>query len=318
MKVEFADSEAQDHLQALMVIVGRQGLRSSPTRSSHDFSTIVQDNRYQQQQTTSSSSSSSTQTPVRRPPLTTRKRSTQDTFTVNKPRPSVPVFAQPKTTPIKQLEEMARATRVEDSVERKELLSDFEETMDSNITMEPKSPQAEVAPVVSAEQPQEEQAQPTFERVPSAVEPCEQEELLPCTPWTPKGFVEPNRTSQKTGRFVDLAYERRIRAQHRAILKAFPYFVAQELNRPINSLAEADRMAAKYRTHLEQVAKEVNITNFSFDYYIRIRAEEQVRWQGTPSKAMQMLTDTLELGDKAKSHIISLLDSPPHKKKARR
>ena len=66
-----------------------------------------------------------------------------------------------------------------------ELLSDFEETMDSNITMEPKSPQQAEWPVVSAEQPQEEQAQPTFERVPSAAEPCEQEELF--EPWTPKG-----------------------------------------------------------------------------------------------------------------------------------
>ena len=85
MKVEFADSEAQDHLQALMVIVGRQGLQSSPTRSSHNFSTIVQDNIWQQQQTTSSSSSSSMQTPVKRP-LTTRKRatpSTKDTFTAS-------------------------------------------------------------------------------------------------------------------------------------------------------------------------------------------------------------------------------------------
>ena len=234
---------------------------------------------------------------------------------MNKPRPSVPVFAQPKTTPRKQLEEMARATRVEDSVERKELLSDFEETMDSNITMEPKSPQQAEWPVVSAEQPQEEQAQPTFERVPSAAEPCEQEELF--EPWTPKGFVEPNRTS-KRGRFADLAYERRVRAQQRAIIKAFPYFVAQELNRPINSLAEADRVAAKYRTHLEQVAKEKNITNYSFDYYMRIRAEEQVRWQGTPSMALMMLTETIELGDNSKSQIISLLDSPPHKKKARR
>ena len=44
---------------------------------------------------------------------------------------------------------MARATRMEDSVERKELLSDFEETMDSNITMEPKSPQQAEWPVVS-------------------------------------------------------------------------------------------------------------------------------------------------------------------------
>ena len=43
--------------------------------------------------------------------------------------------------------------------------------MDSNITMEPKSPQQAEWPVVSAEQPQEEQAQPTFERVPSAAEP---------------------------------------------------------------------------------------------------------------------------------------------------
>ena len=72
-----------------------------------------------------------------------------------------------------------------------------------------------------------------------------------------------------------------------AIIKAFPYFVAQELNRPINSLAEADRVAAKYRTHLEQVDKEKNITNYSFDYYMRIRAEEQVCWQGTPSKALK-------------------------------
>ena len=179
--------------------------------------------------------------------------------------------------------------------------------MDSNITMEPKSPQQAEWPVVSAEQPQEEQAQPTFERVPSAAEPCEQEELF--EPW--KGFVEPNRTS-KRGRFANLAYERRVRAQQRAIIKAFPYFVAQELNRPINSLAEADRVAAKYRTHLEQVAKEMNITNYSFDYYMRIRAEEQVRWQGTPSKALMMLRRKLEVSDHC------LLDSPPHKMKARR
>ena len=114
-----------------------------------------------------------------------------------------------------------------------------------------------------------------------------------------------------------LAYKKRVRAQQRAIIKAFPYFVAQELNRPINSLAEADRVAAKYRTHLEQVAKEKNITNYSFDY-MRIRAEEQVRWQGTPSKALMMLKETIELGDNSKSQIIALLDSPPHKKKARR
>ena len=76
-------------------------------------------------------------------------------------------------------------------------------------------------------------------------------------------------------------------------------------------------MAAKYRTHLEQVAKEKNITNYSFDYYMRIRAEEQVRWQGTPSKVLKMLTETIELGDNSKSQIIVLLDSPPHKKKAK-
>ena len=159
--------------------------------------------------------------------------------------------------------------------------------------------------------------QPTVERIPSAAEPCEQEESFKT--WTPKGFVEPDRTSWgKDGRFVDAHYEKRVRAQQRAFIKAIPFFVAQELNRPINSQAEADRVAAKYRTHLEHVAKEANITNFSWDCYIRVRAEEQVRWQGTPSKALKMITDRLELGDEEKSHIISLLDSPPRKKKARR
>ena len=258
------------------------------------------------------------QTPVKRP-LTTRKRPTPsklDAFTANKSRPSVPVFTQPKTTPRKQLEEMARATRVEDSTERKELLSDVEDTMDSNIIMEPLSPQQpEVAPVVTAELPHE-QVQPTFERIPSAAEPCEQEEVFTCTP---KGFVEPDRTSWgKDGRFVDQQYEKRVRAQQRAIIKAIPYFVAQELGRPISSPAEADRVCAKYRTHMEYLAKEINITNFSWDCFLRVRAEEQVRWQGTPSKALKMMTDRVELDDKQKSHIISLLDSPPRKKKARR
>ena len=121
MKIEFADSEAQDHLQALMVIVGRQSLsRSSPRKSSHNFSAVALDNHQQQQQTESSWSSSSMQTPERRPP-TTRKRlapGTQNTFSVSKSIPSVPLFVV-KTTPRKQLDEMARTTQVDDTSNEK-------------------------------------------------------------------------------------------------------------------------------------------------------------------------------------------------------
>ena len=156
-RVEFADSEAQSHLQALMAIVGRQSLsKSSPARSSHNFSTREQDNQQQQQQTSSSSSSSSLQGLSSRPP-TTRKRSAPRTpDKLVRRRPSVPVFVGPKTTPMKQLNEMARSQVGIYGEERKELLQAFEETRTTNIMMESESPQqAEAAPAPSTEQPQE-------------------------------------------------------------------------------------------------------------------------------------------------------------------
>ena len=65
---------------------------------------------------------------------------TQNTFSVSKSIPSVPLFVV-KTTPRKQLDEMARTTQVDDTVERKALLEAFEETTMSNITLESESPQ---------------------------------------------------------------------------------------------------------------------------------------------------------------------------------
>ena len=190
---------------------------------------------------------------------------------------------------------MARTTQVDDTVERKALLEAFEETTMSNITLESESPQqAEAAPVVSAEQPQEKYYE-----------------------WaTPAGFVAPDR-KPRSAQFVDEHYEARVRAQGRAIKKALPQGIAHELKRPITSQAEADRMGSMYRVHLERMAKEKNIKHYSFDNYVRFRAEKQVRWQGSPNQALQMLMESAYLDDASKSHLISLLDSP-RKKKARR
>ena len=51
-------------------------------------------------------------------------------------------------------------------------------------------------------------------------------------------------------------------------------------------------MGSMYRVHLERLAKEKNIKNYSFDNYVRFRAEEQVRWQGSPNQALQMLMES--------------------------
>ena len=127
--------------------------------------------------------------------------------------------------------------------------------------------------------------------------------------------LEPSRKGE-TLQFVDREYEKRVREQYHAIKKAIPYWVAHELQRPITSQSEADRVASKHRTFLEEAAKERNINRFSYEAFMRVRAEEQVRWQGSPNQALQMLMESAYLDDASKSHLISLLDSP--RKKARR
>ena len=52
-------------------------------------------------------------------------------------------------------------------------------------------------------------------------------------------------------------------------------------------------MAAKYRTHLEHVAKETNITNFSWDSFVFVQKNKCV---GREHQAM--MTDRVELDDK--------------------
>ena len=289
-----------------MAIVGRQSLsKSSPARSSHNFSTREQDNQQQQQQTSSSSSSSSLQGLSSRPP-TTRKRSAPRTpDKLVRRRPSVPVFVGPKTTPMKQLNEMARSQVGIYGEERKELLQAFEETRTTNIMMESESPQqAEAAPAPSTEQPQE-------KLLPLPTTPA-REELL--HEWsTPIGYVEPSRKGE-TLQFVDREYEKRVREQYHAIKKAIPYWVAHELQRPIISQSEADRVASKHRTFLEEAAKERNINRFSYEAFMRVRAEEQVRWGGTPKKALQMMIDAVELDADGRRRMIKMLDSPRRKK----
>ena len=70
--------------------------------------------------------------------------------------------------------------------------------------------------------------------------------------------------------FVDREYEKRVREQYHAIKKAIPYWVAHELQRPITSQSEADRVASKHRTFLEEAAKERNINRFSYEAFMRV------------------------------------------------
>jgi hypothetical protein len=131
---------------------------------------------------------------------------------------------------------------------------------------------------------------------------------------TPEGFVEPQR-NRRNGDFLDRDYEKKVREQHYAVKKAFPHFLAQEIDRPISTPAQGDRMLAFYRTALEKLAVKTG-HYFDFDQILRARAEEQVRWQGTPSLALEMLTETLMVETVTKTKMIEALDkAPKHKRR---
>ena len=63
-----------------------------------------------------------------------------------------------------------------------------------------------------------------------------------------------------------------------------------------------------------EAAKERNINRFSYEAFMRVRAEEQVRWGGTPKKALQMMIDAVELDADGRRRMIKMLDSPRRKK----
>ena len=65
---------------------------------------------------------------------------------------------------------------------------------------------------------------------------------------------------------------------------------------------------------MEEAAKERNINRFSYEAFMRVRAEEQVRWGGTPKKALQMMIDAVELDADGRRRMIKMLDSPRRKK----
>jgi hypothetical protein len=98
-----------------------------------------------------------------------------------------------------------------------------------------------------------------------------------------------------------------VREQTTAIRRALPQFIAHELKIPTPSTADADRLSAFYRTSLEKNAKALG-RRFRWEFFIRDRAEEQVRWKVQPEQALVCLLNTIEPSDETLSHIRFALD----------
>jgi hypothetical protein len=128
---------------------------------------------------------------------------------------------------------------------------------------------------------------------------------------TPEDFIEPERESTGKGFYLDAAYERKVKQQTYAIKKVLPRWIAQEVGRPFNT-RDADRLLGYYREAQRQYGSKI-INNFDFDCFIRLEAEQHVRWQGTPNDALNMLS-TKEMNDEVKAQIIAALDKPKRRR----
>jgi len=106
---------------------------------------------------------------------------------------------------------------------------------------------------------------------------------------TPEDWIEPERDPKcGYGTYLDRKHEYKVREQNYAIRKSLPRYIASELGRPFNK-ADENRLLTHYRNHLTQVSIERGTTQFNYDCFLRLLAEEQVRWQGKPEDALKML-----------------------------